>query len=111
MKKNLLRYGPKSLLRSLRQWKPNSAEGVEIRRQELGYFDRNRHRMEYPTYQKWALPIGSGAVEGACKHLIADRFKGAGMRWKAVTAEPVIHLRAALLTRPHLDLRPYAGTC
>lgn len=109
IKRNLLRYGPGSLLRSLRQWRAETPEAVETRRRELGYFERNEHRMDYPTYLKWGLPIGSGAVEGACKHLVADRFKGAGMRWNADTAEPVLHLRAALLTHPRLDLRPYAA--
>jgi hypothetical protein len=110
IKKNLLRYGPGTLLRALRKWQPATPEAGEVRRQELGYFERNMHRMDYPTYLKAGLPIGSGAVEGACKHLIADRFKGAGMRWNVPTAEPVLHLRAALLTHPELDLRPYAGT-
>jgi len=110
MKKNLRRYGPGTLLRSLRAWQPKTAEAAEVRRQEWGYFTRNAHRMHYPIYRKQGFPIGSGAVEGACKHLVADRFKGAGMRWKVPTAEPVLHLRAALLTHPHLDLRPYAGT-
>jgi hypothetical protein len=32
------------------------------------------------------------------------------MRWKPVTAEPVMQLRAALLTQPRLDLRNYAAT-
>jgi hypothetical protein len=31
------------------------------------------------------------------------------MRWKPATAEPVLQLRAALLTQPRLDLRSYAG--
>jgi len=30
------------------------------------------------------------------------------MRWKSPTAEPLLQLRAALLTHPDLDLRPYA---
>jgi len=110
IKQNLLRYGPGTLLRALREWQPPTAAAVELRRQQLGYFERNAHRMDYPTYLKQGLPIGSGAVEGACKHLVADRFKGAGMRWNPETAEPVLHLRAALLTHPNLDLRPYAGT-
>jgi hypothetical protein len=109
MKGNLLRYGPGTLLRALREWRPGNAETTEVRRQQLGYFERNQRRMDYPTYRKWGLPIGSGAVEGACKHLVADRFKGAGMRWNVETAEPVLHLRAALLTHPNLDLKPYAG--
>jgi hypothetical protein len=110
IKKNLLRYGPGTLLRALRKWQPATEAAAEVRRQALGYFTRNEHRMDYPTYRKLGLPIGSGAVEGACKHLVADRFKGAGMRWNVATAEPVLHLRAALLTHPNLDLRPYAGT-
>jgi hypothetical protein len=110
MRQNLLRYGPGTLLRALREWQPATAAAAEVRRQQLGYFERNAHRMEYPRYFKAGLPIGSGAVEGACKHLVADRFKGAGMRWNSETAEPVLHLRAALLTHPHLNLRPYAGT-
>jgi len=110
MRKNLLRYGPQSLLRALRAWDPVPETLVEERRRELGYFERNAHRMDYPAYLKAGLPIGSGAVEGACKHLVADRFKGAGMRWNVSTAEPVLHLRATLLTHPHLDLRPFAAT-
>jgi len=64
--------------------------------------------MNYPAYLRQGFPIGSGAVEGACKHVASQRFRGAGMRWKSRTAEPLLHLRAALLTHPRLDLRPYA---
>jgi hypothetical protein len=109
IRKNLQRYGPGSLLRSVRQWQPSTPAAAETKRRELGYFEKNQARMRYPDYLRQGLPIGSGAVEGACKHLVADRFKGAGMRWKDATAEPVLQLRAALLTRPNLDLRPYAG--
>jgi hypothetical protein len=109
IKGNLLRWGPASLLRSLSEWKPDTQPAAETKRREWGYFERNQHRMHYPEYQRRGLPIGSGAVEGACKHLVADRFKGAGMRWNSETAEPLLRLRAALLTHPHLDLRRYAG--
>lgn len=108
-KKKLLRYGPGPLLRALRKWQPEKEAAAEVKRQELGYFENNQHRMDYPRYLALGLPIGSGAVEGACKHLVADRFKGAGMRWNEATAEPLLHLRAALLTHPDLDLRPYAA--
>jgi hypothetical protein len=64
--------------------------------------------MDYPRYARAGLPIGSGAVEGACKHLVTARFKQAGMRGGKETAEPLIHLRAALLSDPDLDLRVYA---
>lgn len=34
----------------------------------------------------------------------------ARLRWKLPTAEPVLQLRAALLTQPRIDLRAYAGS-
>lgn len=75
---------------------------------QLGYFTNHQARLDYPTYLREGWPIGSGAVEGACKYLVTDRFKGTGMRWNLATAEPLPRARAALLTNPDLDLRPYA---
>jgi len=40
---------------------------------------------------------------------VADRLDGGGMRWKVATADPVMRLRAALLTEPRLDLRQFAA--
>jgi hypothetical protein len=109
MKKELLDWGPRKLLEGLRAWDPREATAREVRRVHLGYFEGQQERMRYPDYLRRGLPIGSGAIEGACKHLVSDRFKRSGMRWQTPTAEPVLHLRAALLTQPRLDLRPYAG--
>ena len=75
----------------------------------MGYFSGNQERMNYPEYLRLGFPIGSGAVEGACKHLVSERFKKTGMRWNKATAEPLLHLRAALLTEPDLDLRRYVS--
>jgi hypothetical protein len=108
LKKDLQTIGPWQLLRELRDWTPSDAAGQELRREQLGYFEGQQERMRYPEYLRRGLPIGSGAVEGACKHVVSDRFKGGGMRWKLPTAEPLLHLRAALITQPRLDLRPYA---
>ncbi len=66
------------------------------------------YRRWYPTYLRLGVPIGSGAVEGACKHIVGDRSKEMGMRWKLDTAEPLLHVRTTLLTDPTLDLRPFA---
>lgn len=108
----LRHIGPWRLLQELEEWKPKgkgSKTARKVRAEESGYFERNQERMRYPSYVRQGLPIGSGAVEGACKHLITARFKQAGMRWNRATAEPLIHLRAALLSHPELDLRHYAG--
>jgi hypothetical protein len=109
MEKELLEIGPWELLRQLRAWEPESAGAREVRRVQLAYFERQQERMRYPDYLRRGFPIGSGAVEGACKHVVADRFKGGGMRWKLETADPVMQLRAALITQPRLDLRQFAA--
>lgn len=110
MKKELLEVGPGELVRSLEAWEPASAAGQEVRRVQLAYFERQQERMRYPDYLRRGFPLGSGAVEGACKHVVVDRLRGSGMRWKLPTAEPVMRLRAALLTQPRLDLRGYAAS-
>lgn len=107
-REELLTLGPGRLLIALQNWQPKSAAAREIRRVELGYFYANQHRLQYPDYLRKGYPIGTGAVEGgACRHLVGDRMKGTGMRWKLPTAEPMLRLRAAVLTDPTLDLRPY----
>jgi len=109
MKQELLEWGPRKLVEAVRDWQPESAAAQEVKRVQLAYFERQRERMRYPEYLRRGYPIGSGAVEGACKHVVADRFGRSGMRWKLETADPVMHLRAALLTQPRLDLRQFAG--
>ena len=59
-----------------------------------GYLDRHAHRMEYPEYLAKGWCIGSGAVESACKTVVGQRLKLAGMRWGEDGADAVCHLRA-----------------
>ena len=109
MKQALLTDGPEPLLAAVAAWKPRKKDAIEVKRQETGYFTANRERMNYPEYLRQGFPIGSGAVEGACKRVVSERFKQSGMRWNIDTAEPILHLRAALLTQPDLPLRPYVS--
>ena len=53
------------------------ARGVDGRR---AYFENQSHRMDYPDYVAKGWAIGSGPVESACKTVIGQRMKGAGMR-------------------------------
>ena len=41
----------------------------------------NRVHMKYDEYLMQGYPIGSGAVEGAFRHLVEDRMERTGMRW------------------------------
>ena len=47
-------------------------------------------------YRAAGWDIGSGMVESACKHLIAAREKGAGMRWSEAGAHTVAAVRVLL---------------
>lgn len=60
----------------------------------LGYFRNNVHRMDYPTYVGNGWSIGSGAVESACKTVVGQRLKLAGMRWREYGTDTMCHLRA-----------------
>jgi hypothetical protein len=60
----------------------------------IGYLERQAHRMEYPEYLARGWCIGSGAVESACKTVVGQRLKLAGMRWGEDGANAVCHLRA-----------------
>lgn len=58
------------------------------------YFENNLDRMKYDEYLKKGLPIGSGAVESACKSLVKIRMEGCGMRWSKSGANAMLKLRA-----------------
>ena len=60
---------------------------------------RCKEQLDYPRRLAEGLPIGSGQVEGACKHLIGVREKGPGMRWSAVGAQAVAAVRVLLFNQ------------
>jgi hypothetical protein len=66
-------------------------------REVTGYFERNRARMKYDAYLAAGYPIGSGVVEGACRHLVKDRMERTGMRWQPDGAQAMLNLRATYL--------------
>jgi hypothetical protein len=65
--------------------------------QYLGYFANRREYMKYDEYLAAGYPIGSGVVEGACRHLVKDRMEQTGMRWRIAGAEAVLNLRAVYI--------------
>jgi len=50
--------------------------------------------LDYPTALAAGWPIATGIIEGACRHLIADRMDITGARWSVTGAEAVLRLRA-----------------
>jgi hypothetical protein len=59
-----------------------------------GYFENNLDRMRYDEYLSQGYPIASGAIEGACRHLIKDRMERTGMRWVRSGAQSMLNLRS-----------------
>lgn len=94
LKRSLEEEGPAPILAALGALSPEDVDGIEEVRKAVGYFTEHQARMDYPTFLAMQLPIGSGAVESACKTLIEEREKGAGMRWTAEGAQAVATLRA-----------------
>jgi hypothetical protein len=81
-------------LKRMRPRQPTVREGL---RELLGYVDTNRSRIHYKEPWHQGLAVGSGSVEGACKHVIQARFKRAGMRWKQQGFLNVLELRLSRL--------------
>jgi hypothetical protein len=58
------------------------------------YLRRNRPFMAYQRYLALGWPIGTGVVEGACAHLVKDRFEQSGMQWSFAGAQSLLDLRS-----------------
>lgn len=57
----------------------------------------NQNKLEYARLRRDDLDIGSGAVEGAVRHLVGARLDASGMRWGKRRAESVLVLRCILI--------------
>jgi hypothetical protein len=89
--------GGAATLAVLREWEWPARRSAALRAQwqrVQEYFTNNLHRMEYPEYEVEGWQIGSGVVESACKTVVGQRLKGAGMRWGEDGAHALCHVRA-----------------
>ena len=94
------------VIRALRQLKMEEGEGEARRAEAVGYIKKNRAGMAYDQYKAENLPIGSGAIEGSCKHLVTARCKQAGMRWSEAGVDAILALRCWVLNGRLDELRP-----
>ena len=76
----------------------------EVARTCAGYFTNNRKRMDYPTFERMGLCVGSGVVEAGCKTAIGARMKRAGMHWSEPGANAIAALRCTRLSGRYEDL-------
>jgi hypothetical protein len=74
----------------------------------IRYFHRNKQYMRYDEYIRAGYPIGSGVVEGGCRHVVRDRMELSGMRWNVAGAQAMLRLRTTKLTgdwKPFIEFR------
>jgi hypothetical protein len=60
------------------------------------YLEGKREFLHYDQALDAGWPIATGVIEGACRHLIADRLDIGGARWGLDGAEAVLTLRAVI---------------
>lgn len=60
----------------------NKKGARQARQEAVQYIKNNEHRMDYPYYLSQGWQIGSGPIESACKTVVGQRLKLAGMRWR-----------------------------
>ena len=63
------------------------------------YFENHQGKMNYCSYRRAHLPIGSGVTEAACKTVFTQRFKCSGMSWSLEGGQTILRLRLAKLSR------------
>ena len=56
-------------------------EHAKIIRKTLSYLQAKQPFMDYPRALANGWPIATGVIEGACRHLVADRMGITGARW------------------------------
>ena len=63
----------------------------------IRYILSNEEQMRYDVFRAKGYDIGSGAVEGACKHVVGKRLKQSGMIWSRTGSSATLALRIAWL--------------
>ncbi len=58
------------------------------------YIENNQLRLQYDQALAHGLPIATGVIEGACRHLVKDRMDITGARWGLERAEAILKLRS-----------------
>jgi hypothetical protein len=58
------------------------------------YLLKYARQCRYDAYLAAGLPIATGVIEGACRHLVSDRLDITGARWGLEGAEAVLKLRS-----------------
>ena len=76
-----------------------------------GYLLTYKAYLHYDAYLRDGLPIASGVIEGACRHLVKDRMDLSGAHWSLAGAEVVLKLRAIKASGDFADYWAFHEQC
>lgn len=60
--------------------------------QAIDYISKRVNQMPYKELREHGLEIGSGAIEGAVRQIVAIRFDGPGMKWGEHRPQLLLHM-------------------
>jgi hypothetical protein len=91
---------PDAAIRELMECLPYTTDDEQLAALDdlVRYYRTNEKRMRYTLFRELGLPVGSGIVESAHKHVLQIRMKRAGQRWSLPRARRMARLRAAYRT-------------
>lgn len=85
-----------SAIGGLKRMQPSGAEAEKEIRKLINYLANHKHRLAYQECRDNGLPIGSGGIESANKHICHVRLKRSGAWWLEENGNTMLRLRCAL---------------
>lgn len=85
------------IIKQIEELKPSSKKSKEEQRKLINYYTKNKERMQYGSFRKKGLLVGSGPIESANRTVIQKRMKLSGQRWTIEGGQNILDLRIAHL--------------
>ena len=80
----------------LKRMQPSGAEAEKEVKRLINYLGNYKHRLAYQERRDLGLPIGSGGIESANKHICHVRLKRSGACWLEVNGNAMLRLHCAI---------------
>lgn len=71
-----------------------SGERLKTVQDSALYIENRLDYLQYGEAIERGLPIATGVIEGACRHVVNDRLGITGAKWSLMTAQAILRLRA-----------------
>lgn len=85
-----------SVIGGLKRMQPYTTEAEKEIKKLITYLSNHRHRLGYQQCRDQGLPLGSGGIESANKHICHVRLKRSGAWWLEENGNTMLRLRCAI---------------